>query len=542
MPDEKKWTLMFYLASDNPLAPGVISQLKAIKAAGWHQQANVIVQFDPYTEDTPTHVFDVNISRKKSEPDKVSDIGFRANDSYVHNLIEDRLWRDETDRHGNLIRERLGRSLDYNHELLPNGGTGENGNHQEPSPQESLGKFLQFCADSYPADHYMLFIMGHGVVVGNDVFLFDEHAEEQTLSLGGLRDVLNEFHKSKKKGALELVSFHSCSVSSLEVAYELRGMANYMLASQAPTYIGSLPYRQILVRIFNSLEPNKEANTIELMLRDICAYCFHNSKDFLLAGYPYDICLSRLGQPVDESKAEIDKLAAALKKGLGVASFKDAILLAHLKAQSFQSEMYLDIADFCRCLYRQILRASAATEDEDSIRTEIKTACEKVISAVRNNIVRSRLAGPEYQYAKGFSIYFPWSRPSDYLMSRYGDHDFVKPREGSWLDFLDKYFSATMRKGVQDEALEPIAELGERSVNKQPNPGDELWEDKVALVYTQAAGQASPYALDRPIKTDSTDPMGTCSCSSIKNYPRDTRRRKERKKAPDKFPASLSSE
>jgi len=41
MPEIKEWTLMFYLASDNPLAPGVVSQLKAIKAAGFHPQANV---------------------------------------------------------------------------------------------------------------------------------------------------------------------------------------------------------------------------------------------------------------------------------------------------------------------------------------------------------------------------------------------------------------------------------------------------------------------------------------------------------------------
>ena len=31
-----EWTLMFYFASDNPLAPSVVSQLKALKNAGFH--------------------------------------------------------------------------------------------------------------------------------------------------------------------------------------------------------------------------------------------------------------------------------------------------------------------------------------------------------------------------------------------------------------------------------------------------------------------------------------------------------------------------
>ncbi len=42
MPETKEWTLMFYLASDNPLAPSIVSQLKALKNAGFHSEANVI--------------------------------------------------------------------------------------------------------------------------------------------------------------------------------------------------------------------------------------------------------------------------------------------------------------------------------------------------------------------------------------------------------------------------------------------------------------------------------------------------------------------
>ena len=35
----KEWTLMFYFASDNPLAPSIVSQLKALKNAGFHEAA-----------------------------------------------------------------------------------------------------------------------------------------------------------------------------------------------------------------------------------------------------------------------------------------------------------------------------------------------------------------------------------------------------------------------------------------------------------------------------------------------------------------------
>ena len=97
MCEPKEWTLMFYFATDNPLAISAISQLKAIKDAGFHPDANVVAQFDPFTEGTPTHVFDVNIVNKLKAKGE-SNIGFSGTDATVRNLIEDKLWRDERTR------------------------------------------------------------------------------------------------------------------------------------------------------------------------------------------------------------------------------------------------------------------------------------------------------------------------------------------------------------------------------------------------------------------------------------------------------------
>src|SRR5687768_17342160 len=57
---DKKWTLMFFFASDNTLSPSTLSQLKAIKAAGPHVDTNVVVYFDPNEKGAPTRVFENN--------------------------------------------------------------------------------------------------------------------------------------------------------------------------------------------------------------------------------------------------------------------------------------------------------------------------------------------------------------------------------------------------------------------------------------------------------------------------------------------------
>jgi Clostripain family len=259
MSQPKEWTLMFYFASDNPLAPGIVSQLKAIKDAGFHPEVNVIAQFDPHTQGTPTHLFEVNVLNKAKAPNQVS-LGFPGEDSTVRSLIEDKLWEDPESI--NIIRESLtpdqpgqtSNGFGAIHYQPPQPSAKMSG---EQDPAEALSSFLGFCRVNYPARHYMLFVLGHGMAVGNDLFLFDEHAGEHSLLLKDLETVLSIFNRDigqdATPGTLELLSFHSCSMSSLEVAYQLKGLASYMLASQGPAFVGSWPYKQILLRIFQGV-------------------------------------------------------------------------------------------------------------------------------------------------------------------------------------------------------------------------------------------------------------------------------------------------
>ena len=250
-PEMKEWTVMFYLATDNPLAPGVVSHLKAMQNAGYHPQVNVLAQFDPHGENMPTHIFDVNRMEKLKHPNRVN-IGFGSNDSFVRNLVMDKLWNAEGNKR---IRTFLKDRVRYTAPIPSDAMTSEN------DPEKSLSLFIDFCRRKYPARHYMLFVLGHGLIVAGDVFLFDENgaskeanAGPRSLSLKQLGKVLDTFNGNiHGKGELELIGFHACSMSGAEVAFELQDKANYMLAAQGPAFVGIWPYRQILIRLFNDL-------------------------------------------------------------------------------------------------------------------------------------------------------------------------------------------------------------------------------------------------------------------------------------------------
>ncbi|HXC71570.1 MAG TPA: clostripain-related cysteine peptidase [Pyrinomonadaceae bacterium] len=256
----KEWTLMFYFASDNPLASTIVSQLKALKEAGYHPQANVIAQFDPHAVNTPVHVFDVHHVNKFWFPGHKEEAGFTHKDPFVRDLVFDRLWGEKDEP----IRKMV---ADYVEQGMPKGVKFDPPKPYpamsgEQDPKEALTNFLSFCRESYPARHYLLFILGHGQVVGNDTLLLDNHANRHALTLTELGQVLRCFNADvgtdSEPGQVEMITLHSCSMSAMEVAYELKGAANYMLGSQGPMYVGNLPYKQILTRVFDDLEAMDE--------------------------------------------------------------------------------------------------------------------------------------------------------------------------------------------------------------------------------------------------------------------------------------------
>jgi Clostripain family len=572
MPATKEWTLMFYLASDNPLAISIVSQLKALKAAGYRPEVNVVAQFDPYTEGTPTHIFDVNLMNKLKNPGK-KNIGFAGTDSFVRNLIEDKIWGDEEASDGKKIKQRLSdllesRGLSYiapdapkvpNEPKIPSKSNPGPHNHEdEPDPFCSLQTFLRFCHESYPAQHYMLFIIGHGVVVGNDIFLQDEHAETQSITLNDMGILLKNFKEevTAKGGSFELVSFHSCSVSSVEVAYELQDTANYMLASQGPTFVGSWPYRQILIRIFKELEPEGRKPDIEELLSDIFYYCLHNSSDFLLAGYSYQLTLCDLRRVSDLNKP-IENLCKALVEGLTDAACRFIILFSHWRSQSFFQEMYTDLYDFCFCIKDRCNRIRAGQRPEERLHfpeklVPIEKACdeilEKLARPIRNGrkdqaprsegslIVSAEFAGPAYQYSRGLSVYFPWTQPSDdsRILQQYESYQFSKSGfSHSWLDFLKVYFEKTLRPSSRTE-LERLEEETKKSTLKKMTAEEELQQEIASLIY-HGEGPLG-FSLGKSDPSDRTG--GDCDCLSFKNYARDTRVEKDRRRKAIRLPVS----
>lgn len=514
---KKPWTVMFFFASDNTLSPSTLPQLKAIKAAGPSEHANVLVYFDPHEMGAPSRVFEINKGQAAASDSN-------SGDPVITVLSSDQL--DPND----LLQGPGEETKKFAASLLKSDGL---------KALDALQQFLGFCRESYPAEHYMLFLVGHGLVVGRDAFLPDDNPSS-AIGLKKLGTTLEVFKPNNGEGTtLEFIGMHSCSMSAVEVAYELKGTARYMLASEGLSFVGSWPYRQLLTKIYRDI--TNEAVNVDELAKSLHTITIQYSVDFMHAGYSSDICLCSLDDKrIDALTGPISQLSEALQKGVEEPRCRDFIVLAHWRSQSYWQETFTDLYDFCFCLTRLCKSvpddsvAQIGSRESNENRLAIIEACGAVMENLKPEngtkstgpIVCTDYVGPNVQYSHGFSIYFPWSEPlkdeNDHVIRNYQGYAFTKDlkRPQAWLTFLRTYFEKTKRFDRLTEEERFNHENSEFSGDEYKRRLAEALEGFPAEVAVGNRDFASTSALEGKITPpDSTG--GACSCASTKNHPRD---------------------
>jgi hypothetical protein len=503
---KKKWTLMFFFASDNGLSPSMLSQIKAIKSAGFQRDTNVLVYFDPNEKGAPTRFFEINRDAKRgSVRSRIGD----CNGPILSVLAGDNLTANELTALAGKDSKNFGSSM---------------GDSPEFDAGTALDTFLSFCREAYPAEQYMLFLVGHGLVVGQDTFMADENPAS-AISLETFGKHVRKFSDAirTESSILELIALHSCAMSAIEVMYQLQGTATYMMASQGISFVGAWPYRALLVKVFNAIENDRERLSVADLMTSLHYLCLHGSADFMHAGYSADLCLSKLDSGnVRKLNEPIARLTSALTAGLGDRRGRELIQLAHLKSQSYWGESYTDLYDFCGCLNK-------SCNQNDRIQESMRVACEAVMSGLtpkptitsEGPVVHSDYFGPDAQYSHGLSIFFPWTRPLEdaieSILPNYSKYAFTTELGNrSWFKFLDLYFEKTKRATREDEDHDDKVDL---SATQQ----EVLKAIRFSFDFTGVLGHPTHIgdtALT-PGKISPPDAGGICYCPLLKNFPRE---------------------
>jgi hypothetical protein len=99
-----------------------------------------------------------------------------------------------------------------------------------------LREFLRFGSERCPAEQYVVFMYGHAS--GPMGMFYDRDSHRHVPHTMRLNDVASAIGELQGKAAIVL--FRDCYMNTLEAAYELRGVAKYMIASQSEVPIAGI--------------------------------------------------------------------------------------------------------------------------------------------------------------------------------------------------------------------------------------------------------------------------------------------------------------
>jgi len=416
---DKKWTALIYLAGDNDLSDEMVWGLQEMKKAASsplvHEALNLAVLFDPPRERPRRYDFVAPGLAPPAEAD------------------------------GDL--ERI-ETTEYS---ADSGGL---------TASALVERFLtERIRELPPTEHYLVILSGHGSGAVGD-FLADADPTT-TLSIPVLGKVLDKtkalLQEKVRPGAkIDILGMDSCQMSAIEVAYEMRGSARYLVASESLVLETGWPYHRVLQAVGANPEGSETEVASAIAGRYLDFY-----RDYQLAGISTDISVCELDKldPVADAvfslaralTAPLARLASdGLEEGVELGRFertardpyadrdrtlRDAVVLAHWNAQSYKCDRYVDLYDFAEQLLRFCSRAPNGSAEQ------ICSASHQVMDAVRAAVPLSDSIGADFQHSHGLSIYFPWSS-ADYL-PEYRNLAFAERTR--WRHFLEAYLTATIR-------------------------------------------------------------------------------------------------
>jgi hypothetical protein len=198
-PEKKKWTFLIYSCGDNDsgdISSVLINEIKGYRNTDIEKDANIAVQLSPskyYYGDILSEFYNISAAR------------FYLMDGVFYRV---------------------------------NSLIGEHTNNGDP---EDISSFLEWGVNTFPAERYAVFISAHGSGIisltglkapasGRSI-AYDDHPYDY-LSAYEYKNIFNAL-KLKIGRKIDIITFDSCVMGMLEVAYQLKECADYFVASEA---------------------------------------------------------------------------------------------------------------------------------------------------------------------------------------------------------------------------------------------------------------------------------------------------------------------
>ncbi len=359
-----QWTMMYYMAGDNSLSSEVADDLRQMKQVGSNKEMNIIALTD-----------------------KVDDSDSRA--YYV-----------EKDGLENIALSEINASW---------------GDELDMASQDTMESFFSWVKENYPARNYMLEVWGHS-------------SSWRYAGFDG--DTDNNFTAETVASALEntdlyvdIVSFDSCAMGSVEAAAALSGSAIFMLASEKDLPVDGFPYHEVLK--IPAEDPFIMPYDFVSQIPAIVMESYENGS--MDAGkLPVSLTVVDLGK-MPEVLQDMEETAQKLKNKLPL--HRQEIRRALRLAGRYEQEDYGDLVNFL-----EHLGDNVDATDLDHVAQVLNASLGKAIVCL--DIWQNPEAKTSLHSMNCLSLYLP--AESKDFEEGYGETAFA--RETGWYSFLEEYY------------------------------------------------------------------------------------------------------
>ena len=203
----KEWTFMVYLDSDNNLEYQGINDFLEMAQIGSDSNVNIVVQMDRI--DWWDHYY------------HYIDLGYSSSEAIAYaNGVDDTRYGDwDTTKRFHLSKDETPTSANAISDL------GE----MDMGDPDTLYDFINWTLDEYPANRYALVLWDHG---GQwDGVCYDDTDSGSKLNMSELDLVFWNLSKYESH-TFDIIGFDACLMASIEVACQMWGYTDYMIASE----------------------------------------------------------------------------------------------------------------------------------------------------------------------------------------------------------------------------------------------------------------------------------------------------------------------
>ena len=420
----RNWTIMVYLCGDNNLDSAGVVDLIEMKTVGTTDQIAVLAQFDragakgatvryclkkgtPVAKDAMQTLGETNMGDPKVLEDFVTwGVTNYPADHYLLVLWNHGAgWDDANLYQGDVFS---GTAPPVSRKSQPVVTRGAAGATALPLAQARAG---------IRRTRRALFSTTVAAAVKQRGIAYDDQAQDFLDNIE-LKKVMTSI-KKKLTRKIDILGMDACLMNMMEVAYQMRDVAEFSVGSEESEPGEGWPYDRIL----KALAAKPTMTPEELSKTIVSQY---------LASYKASDSVTQSAVKLAGLKPlamAIDGLAKALKNILADTASRTALINARAQVQEYSRpyDDYCDLLDLCDLLDKGINKPA------------VKTACAAVKQAAAAAIVAAGCKGTAVARSQGISIYFPKRK----LSPLYKTLDFTK--QSAWDEFLVAYLAGLGR-------------------------------------------------------------------------------------------------